>query len=156
MKQAGFFLSIVMSSFLPLGCSVYMAGTQPQKVDVGVLQSGGMARDHVIVKLGLPTSSVKHEDGTRTDIYEFYEGSATGWKVGRATFNAIADVFTAGLWEIIATPTEIALRGDKVTARAVFDKNDIMKEFVVFKVDKQEKKEELVQDNRPKKAEEVR
>jgi hypothetical protein len=151
MKQVGFWLSVLMSSFLTLGCSVYMAGNQPQKVDFGTFQSGGMARDHVIVKLGLPTSSVKHEDGTRTDIYEFYEGSATGWKVGRATFNALADIFTIGLWEIIATPTEMAIRGDKLTARAVFDKNDIMKEFVVFNVDKQEKKEELKQDNQPKK-----
>jgi len=128
-----------------------MAGTQPQKVDMGAFQSGGISRDHVIAKLGLPTSSVKQEDGTRTDIYEFYDGSATGWKVGRATFNAIADVFTIGLWEIIATPTEYAIRGEKLTARAVFDKNDITREFVVLKVDKQDKKEESKQDSLLKK-----
>jgi hypothetical protein len=118
-----------------------MAGNQPPKVDVGAFESGGMPRDLVISKLGVPTSSTKNEDGTRTDIYEFYRGSATGWKVGRAAFNAVADVFTIGLWEIIATPTEMVIKGDKVSARAIFDKNDILKEFIVPQAEKPEKKE---------------
>jgi hypothetical protein len=96
-----------------------MAGTQPAKVDVATFESGGMARDQVISKLGVPVSSTKHDDGTRTDIFEFYRGSATGWKVGRATFNPVADVFTLGLWEVVATPTEMIIKGDKVTARPV-------------------------------------
>ena len=49
------------------------------------------------------------------------------------------------------TPTEYAIRGEKLTARAVFDKNDITREFVVLKVDKQDKKEESKQDSLLKK-----
>src|SRR5439155_18067017 len=99
MKQVTFWLSTFLVSLLSQGCSVYMAGNQPPKVDLSAFESGSgsMPREFVITKLGIPTSSVKNEDGTRSDIYEFYEGSATGWKVGRATFNAIADVFTIGL-----------------------------------------------------------
>ena len=68
-------------------------------------------------------------------------GSATGWKGGRATFNALADVFTIGLWEVVATPTEMIIKGDKVTARAEFNKDDMLKEFVVPKSEKVAKEE---------------
>ncbi len=129
-------LGLVFSAGLILlpaaGCSVYMAASQPEKKDLSALDSGGMPRDHVIAKLGAPTSSTMHEDGTRTDIYEFYEGSAGGWKVGRATFHAVADVFTLGLWEIVGTPTEMAVKGEKVTARAIYDKAMNLTEFKVL------------------------
>jgi hypothetical protein len=141
MKQLSLIFGIVWVLLLSQGCSVYMAGNQPAKVDVASFESGGMPRDLVIARLGAPTTSTKHEDGTRTDIYEFYAGSARGWKVGRATFNAVADVFTIGLWEVIATPTEMAIEGEKITARAVFDKNDMLKEFVVPKIEKRDKEE---------------
>ena len=113
------------------GCSVYLAASQPDEVDIAALEQGGMPRDAVISKIGGPISSTKNANGTRTDVYEFYEGSATGWKVGRATFHLIADIFTAALWEIIATPTELAIRGSKITARADYDQRDIM---TVFKI----------------------
>ena len=144
MKQRMLAFGIVWVSLLSQGCSVYMAGNQPPKVDVATFESGGMSRDQVISKLGVPISSTKHEDGTRTDIFEFYRGSATGWKVGRATFNAVADVFTIGLWEVVATPTEMIIKGDKVTARAEFDKDDMLKEFIV------PKSEKLVKEETPK------
>lgn len=120
------------------GCSVYLAASQPEKVDVKAIEGGGMSRDAVIARLGAPTSSIENDDGTRTDIYQFYEGSETGWKVGRAAFHATADVFTLGLWEIVGTPTEMAVKGDKVTARAEFDKNDKLVNFEVLGVDKEE------------------
>jgi len=140
MKEVILTFGIFSILFLSQGCSVYMAGTQPPKVDVATFEAG-MSRDQVISKLGVPVSSTKHEDGTRTDIFEFYRGSATGWKVGRATFNALADVFTIGLWEIVATPTEMIIKGDKVTARAEFNKDDMLKEFVVLKSEKLVKEE---------------
>ena len=141
MKTAMLAFGMVAISLLSQGCSVYMAGTQPPKVDVATFEAGGMSRDQVISKLGVPVSSTKHEDGTRTDLFEFYRGSATGWKVGRATFNALADVFTIGLWEVVATPTEMIIKGDKVTARAEFNKDDMLKEFVVPKSEKVAKEE---------------
>jgi hypothetical protein len=141
MKHIPLTLGALWILLLTQGCSVYMAGNQPTKVDVASLESGGMSRELVIARLGVPVSSTKHEDGSRTDIYEFYAGSAKGWKVGRATFNAVADVFTLGLWEVIATPTEMVIKGDKISARADFDKNDMLKEFIVPKVEKSDKED---------------
>ena len=138
MKTIALTFGILWVLLLSQGCSVYMAGNQPAKVDTAAFESTAIPRDVVIAKLGVPISSTKNEDGTRTDIYEFYAGSAKGWKVGRATFNAVADVFTVGLWEVVATPTEMAIKGDKIIARAVFDKNDVLKEFVVPKIEKRE------------------
>lgn len=130
MRRQAIWLQILLTMLFSQGCSLYLAASQPPKVDVGAFSAGGMPRDAVVAKLGAPTSSVKHEDGTRTELYEFYEGSATGWKVGRATFNLIADIFTLGLWELIASPAELMIKGDKVSARAEFDDRDRLTEFV--------------------------
>lgn len=135
MKQLSFWLPLGLVALLSQGCGVYLAATQPQKVDVGALASGGVPRDMVIARIGVPTSSVKNEDGTRTEIYEFYGGSAAGWKFGRAAFHAAADLFTFALWEVVATPTEMTIKGEKRTARAEFDKNDALKEFRVLGAD---------------------
>ena len=89
----------------------------------------------VIARVGVSTSSVKHEDGTRTEIDEFYGGSVAGWKFGRAAFHAAADLFTFALWEVVATPTEMAIKGVKRSARAEFDNNDALKEFRVLGAD---------------------
>lgn len=80
MKRRSFWLAIVIVGFLTLvGCSAYLAASQPPKVDLDAFSQGGVTRDVIVAKLGTPTSSVKHENGTRTGVYEFYKGSATGW-----------------------------------------------------------------------------
>ncbi|TKB74019.1 MAG: hypothetical protein E8D46_09115 [Nitrospira sp.] len=128
--------SLIISVLIVLvtvqGCSVHMALNQPEKVDVNSFAQGGMSRDMLIARFGLPVSSTKNEDGTRSDVYEFYEGSEPGWKYGRATFNLLADIVTICLWELIAWPTEAALRGSKIQATAPFDKKDILVQFNVL------------------------
>ena len=91
-----------------------------------------MNRDVVIERLGAPRSSMKNADGTRNDTFEYYEGSESGWKIGRGVFHLAADIFTLALWEIVATPTEFAIRGDKITAQADFDNNDRLVSFRVL------------------------
>jgi hypothetical protein len=130
-------LLIGVASCVSSGCGVYMAFTQPPAVDTEALEVGGLSRDVVVERLGAPKSSTKNADGTREDIFEYYEGSSTGWKIGRGVFHLAADIFTAALWEIVATPMEFGIRGDKVTGRADFDKND---RLVSFKVLKREEK----------------
>ena len=88
----GLFVGAV--SLFSSGCSVYMAATQPPLVDTEALEAGGMSRDTVVERLGAPKSSTKNADGTREDVFEYYEGSATGWKWFRAAFHTAADVFT--------------------------------------------------------------
>ena len=146
MKYLTSLLSLFLAFFLFQGCSVYMAASQPEKIDLATLEELGMPRDHVITKLGAPTSSTKNENGTRTDVFEFYEGSVTGWKVGRATFNVLADIVTLGLWEVVATPTEVALKGQKITAIAAFDQNDLLTEFRVLGRVEAEEPEEVDQE----------
>lgn len=115
------------------GCGVYMAFTQPPAVDTTALEQGGVTRDIVIERLGSPKSSVKNADGTKEDIYEFYEGSATGWKIGRGLFHLGADIVSIGLWEIAATPSEYLLKETgKMTARANFDASDRLTSFKVL------------------------
>ena len=97
-------IGIVLSSE---GCGVYMAFTQPPKVDTDSLESGGgMSRDMVIERLGAPKSSTKDANGRREEVYEFYEGSSSAWKIGRGIFHLAADIFSLALWEVVATPME--------------------------------------------------
>ncbi len=125
-------LALGVASFLSSGCGVYMAFTQPPPVDTTSLEAGGAwSRDVIIEKLGAPRASTRNADGTREDMYEFYEGSATGWKILRGVFHLGADIVSIGLWEIVATPSEYLLRGDKITAQATFDKNDRITSFRV-------------------------
>ena len=141
MRNITLLLSLFLVFLLSQGCSVFMAAKQPEKVDLAALEAGGLSRFHVNSKLGTPVSFTEHADGTRTYVYEFYEGSETGWKAGRATFHFVADLFTIGLWELIAMPTELAIKGEKLTARAVYDRNDNLKQFTILGREKLETSE---------------
>jgi hypothetical protein len=132
MKSLAIALFVGIVSMSTSGCGVYMAFTQPPRVDTEALDAGGMSRDVVIERLGAPKSSVKNVDGSREDLFEYYEGSSSGWKIGRGIFHLAADVFTAALWEIVATPTEYGLRGNKITAQANFDNTDRLTSFRVL------------------------
>src|ERR1051326_7467406 len=56
-------LSIGVASLLSSGCGMYMAFTQPPKVDTPALEAGGLPRDLVIERLGAPKSSIKNVNG---------------------------------------------------------------------------------------------
>ena len=133
MKTLACALFIGAASLLSSGCGMYMAFTQPPKVDTDALEEGGVTRDVVIERLGAPKSSTKNVDGSREDLFEYYAGSSSGWKMGRGIFHLAADVITLALWEVIATPSEYAIRGDKITAQADFDKTDRLTSFRVLK-----------------------
>ncbi len=125
MKSIALALVVGMASLFTSGCGVYMAFTQPPPVDIAAIETGtGWTRSAVVERLGIPKSSIANADGTREEIFEFYEGSSTGWKVGRGIFHLGADIFTLALWEIVATPSEFLIRGDKITAQATFDSTD--------------------------------
>jgi hypothetical protein len=140
MKNWKFLLMLFLVLSFGQGCSVYTAFTHPQKVDIAGLENmKGIDRSYVMNQIGgLPATSEKKEDGRRTDIYRFYEGSS--WAKGRGVFHLLADIFTLGLWEIIAWPSELAARGDELTAQAEFDAND---KLVAFQVIGRRPKEEL-------------
>ena len=81
------------------GCSVFMAGRQPDKKDLNLFAQG-TPRDLLIAEFGLPTAIVD-EDGKKYDVFQFTQGYSKGAKTGRAVLHGTADVFTLGLWEIV-------------------------------------------------------
>ena len=134
-------LGVLGLTFVMQGCGVYMAFTQPPEVNVHKFEHEGISRDLVVEELGAPRSSTRDANGTRTEIYEFYEGSHKGWKIGRGLFHLGADIVSLGLWEIVATPSEYLIRGDKIMAQARFDSNDLLTEFKVLKKPEPPKKD---------------
>lgn len=121
MKSLAMILFIGAASLFSSGCGARMAFTQPPDIDTEKWNRRGMSRDLVIERLGSPKSSVTNANGSREDTFEFYEGSSSGWTALRGTFHIFLDIGTLFLWEIVATPMEYALRGDKITALATFD-----------------------------------
>ena len=53
MKSSALALIVSIASLFASGCGMYMAFTQPPRVDTEALSAGGMSRDVVIERLGL-------------------------------------------------------------------------------------------------------
>jgi len=59
MDRLTFWLAIFIVGFLTLvGCSAYLAASQPPKVDLDAFSQGAVTRDVIVAKLGTRTSSV--------------------------------------------------------------------------------------------------
>ena len=129
---AGLILSLCVLA--ESGCSVVMAGRQPGKKDTSVFAIG-TPRDRVIAEVGPPSFTEAVPDG-RKDIFNFVQGYSTGAKVARGLFHGAADFFTAGLWEVVGTPTEQALNGTEVSVAVVYDPTDHIRRVDVLKGDK--------------------
>src|SRR5690242_8623617 len=97
-------LAVLIVTPLMGGCAVYMAAHQPDAKDLSVL-SIGQPRARLIAEFGPPVNT-QVANGVRTDIFTFTQGYSSAEKAGRAVFHGAADVFTAGLWEAVGTPTE--------------------------------------------------
>jgi hypothetical protein len=107
------------------GCSVYMAAHQPKAKDLSVL-SPGTVRGRVIAELGAPVWSGE-KDGDKADVFTFTQGYSTGAKTARALFHGVSDVFTLGLWEVLATPGEPVFSGTDMKLEVTYDKDDKVK-----------------------------
>ena len=105
-------------------CSVYKASTQPSKKDLSVLKPG-TSRDRVIAEFGAPVNTEPLDKG-RKDIFTFIQGYSTGAKVSRAVFHGVADVFTAGLWEVAGTPIEGSFDGKRISVSVAYDSTDLV------------------------------
>ena len=116
------FVVAVLATVLFQGCSVYMAAKQPEKKNVDVL-SVGTPRSLVLAEMGNPVSS-ESRDGKLVDIFNFVQGYSKAAKTGRALFHGVADVFTVGLWEVVATPTEAIFDGSKMSFEVKYDADD--------------------------------
>lgn len=101
------------------GCSVFMAAQLPDKKDLNVLKPG-VPRSVVIAEMGTP-SSYDELEGTRTEVYKFKQGYSAPNKITRAVFHGTADLFTWGLWEVVATPAEYCFSGTDTIVMVSYD-----------------------------------
>jgi len=103
------------------GCAVSMAVQQPGKKDLSVLESG-TPRPMVLAELGMPVSS-RWVNKRRVDLFRIVQGYSQGARVGRALAHGTADFFTAGVWEVAATPGEAYFSGENLVFEVLYDEN---------------------------------
>lgn len=113
---------LLIFGFGGVGCGVYMAAKQPREKDLSVLNPG-TPRGHVIAELGAPTWSGER-DGNKVDIFTFVQGYSTANRSARALFHGVSDVFSLGLWEVIATPVEGAFSGTTMKVEVTYDERE--------------------------------
>lgn len=92
------------------GCSVGMAASGHKEQDTSIIFPGSN-RSVIMSKLGPPDTSRTMEDGKQEDTYLIRQGNETS--SGRAWAHAGLDVLSLGLWEVIATPYELAQGEEK-------------------------------------------
>jgi hypothetical protein len=89
------------------GCSIYKAATQPGPADLTGLNVG-FPRSQLISSLGAPKFSDSDAQGRKQDTFEFASGMNQASKIRILPYLA-ADVFTAGLAELILWPVELTV-----------------------------------------------
>ncbi|MGC1678800.1 MAG: hypothetical protein WA740_14830 [Candidatus Binataceae bacterium] len=95
------------------GCSVYMEATRPTPVDLATF-TPGQSRGSVSDDIGAPVTATKNSAGEACDLHLLYiTGYGTPVKVPIAVVETAADFFTAGLAEIVLSPTESLTRNEK-------------------------------------------
>ena len=127
-------LLLILSQTLT-ACGVYMAATQPDAKNASLFMRG-TDRSQLLAEFGKPQSSEIGDDGKKHEIFVFTQGYSTGNKVGRAIFHGAADVFTLGLWEILATPIESHFDGNKKAFEVIYDANGKIEEILPIDVTK--------------------
>jgi hypothetical protein len=102
-------------------CSVVMEATRPDPVDLSQFTIGE-GRPQIVEQLGAPVANVKQGDDS-CDIYKLYTRGPGGVGKGAiAATEAVADVFTLGLAEVITSPVEGATKNEKHTVSFCYDK----------------------------------
>lgn len=94
------------------GCSPVMEANRPDPVDLSQFKPGEDRID-VVKVVGTPMTSVT-QNGQACDIYQLYtHGPSAGGKAAIAATEAVVDVFTLGLAEVVSTPAEAATKNSK-------------------------------------------
>jgi len=73
--------------------------------------------------MGLP-AGYEDRNGVRCEVYKFKQGYSQPAKISRAVFHGTADVFTLGLWEAVATPTEYYFSGTDTLVLVTYNRDD--------------------------------
>jgi outer membrane protein assembly factor BamE (lipoprotein component of BamABCDE complex) len=153
--NGGWSVLLMLVSLLLLnlaGCSVYMAAKQPSQKNLDVM-AVGTPRSLVLAELGSPAAT-ETRDGKKVDVFSFVQGYSQGSKTTRAVFHGLADVFTAGLWEVVGTPTESIFHGTKVSYEVTYDDGSRVEKVVALtEKSREEAPKEIAAESMPKPAE---
>jgi len=115
MKQILLLFSLVLLS----GCAVGMAASGHKEYDDSIVFPGSN-RAAIMSKLGAPETSQKMEDGSTVDSYLIRKGNEAS--SGRAWAHAGLDLATLFIWELVATPYELAQSEEKYRLFITYDK----------------------------------
>ncbi len=110
-KPANVLVPFLVIALLTSACSPIMAASRSSyRGDVNVIKPG-VERTVVIAELGEPDSFSRLENGGYEDRYTMDpDAHSTGVRVLTVLFHVGADLVTAFLWELVATPYEIAVK----------------------------------------------
>jgi len=100
------------------GCSVGMAASGNKEQDTTIIFPGSN-RAVIMSKLGPPDTTRTPEDGNTEDTYLIKQGNEAS--SGRAWANAGLDLLSLGLWEVVATPYELAQGEEKSRWAITYD-----------------------------------
>lgn len=103
------------------GCAAYLAARQAEPKDLSVLNPG-TPRTRVIASLGPPQTERYH--GRPVDFFTIRHRDNGDWRMVRAIGHGVADLTTAGLWELLATPIELPQDRDFLTIKVTYDGDD--------------------------------
>ena len=115
--------SLAIPSVLGLsGCAVTMAIEQPDKKDLSLF-APGTHRKQLIAEFGMPKTS-KLVGLRRIDVFTFVQGYSRAARAGRALAHGAADAATGMLWEVVGTPAEVVMSGEKLSYEVLYDEHD--------------------------------
>lgn len=104
----------MVSTMALAGCSTVMEANRPNGVKLARYHLGEQRVD-VISTMGAPETSVKDLDRS-CDVYSIYTSRTNGAQKSAVILGeAGADLFTLGLFEIVATPAEAVTKPKKHT-----------------------------------------
>jgi len=120
-------LNLMFCFILLSSCSVGMALSGEEELNTSILYPG-VPRKAVISRMGEPASSDTDEEGNYIDTYILVKGNEPSST--RAVVHGTLDVFTLGLWELMATPIEV-IEGTETESRLViyYDSEERIKEI---------------------------
>jgi hypothetical protein len=105
-------------SALLSSCSVGMAASGNKEQDTTIIFPGSN-RAVIMSKLGPPDTARTLEDGNTEDTYLIKQGNEAS--SGRAWANAGLDLLSLGIWEVVATPYELAQTEQKSRWAITYD-----------------------------------
>lgn len=103
-------LFVVLVGLCFADCSVGMAASGNKEQDTSIIFPGS-TRAVIMSKLGPPDTTKTLDDGKVEETYLIKQGNEAS--SGRAWANAGLDLLSLGIWEVVATPYELAQSEEK-------------------------------------------